>query len=138
MTIPSFDFCGLKPHELQEALWSAGCLQLKHPLLPASRCRAILDVVTIGGDVLSVIAQSMELPADHFVPLVEDPYLLMKWICYHPQQNTGGTRPGVAPHLDFRHLVHGVRAGTDGRQGRMKNGRLKAGRTRGSADVPPA
>jgi isopenicillin N synthase-like dioxygenase len=58
-------------------------------------------VEDVGRRLLSLIAESLELPATSFVDGTRDGYLLMKLIRYHPQPAPTAQRSGVAPHVDF-------------------------------------
>jgi isopenicillin N synthase-like dioxygenase len=82
----------------------------------------LADVAAVGGDVLRSVAQSLELPGDHFDELVRDAYLLMKLICYHPQPEGAPARPGVASHVDFSWITLTLQDETGGLELRRPDG----------------
>jgi isopenicillin N synthase-like dioxygenase len=86
-------------------------------------------IQTIAAEVLSVIAKSLELPADYFVSAMCAPYLLMKFICYRPQPIAGVFRPGVAAHVDFSWITLTLQDETGGLGVRRSDGVW--------VDVPP-
>lgn len=87
------------------------------------------DVVSIGEEVLSIVARSLDLPADRFHALTHEPYVLMKLIYYHPQPQAGRTRPGVASHVDFSWVTLTLQDETGGLEMRRPDGKW--------IDVPP-
>lgn len=60
----------------------------------------------VGQKLLAALASCLNLPDGYFQALSnEEPYLLMKLICYYPQPNTTYDRPGVAAHCDWSWLT---------------------------------
>ncbi len=79
----------------------------------------------VGQRVLARIAESMGLPRTTFVG-TEEPYLLMKLICYHPQPEGAPRRQGVAAHLDFSWITLTLQDDTGGLEVQTPDGRWLA------------
>jgi isopenicillin N synthase-like dioxygenase len=55
--------------------------------------------------ILARLAEALHLDDAPFAGIGGDGYLVMKLIGYHPQASSAGSRPGVAPHVDFSWLT---------------------------------
>lgn len=86
--------------------------------------RYLSEVVTIGNEVLANVCAGLRIdPASFADKAGLEPYLVMKLICYHPQPEADGCRPGVAAHVDFSWITVTLEDDTGGLEIRVPDGR---------------
>ena len=85
--------------------------------------RYLSTVVEVGQEVLTNICIGVGIEQTSFADKPGlDPYLVMKLICYHPQPEIDGRRPGVAAHVDFSWITLTLQDNTGGLEIRVPGG----------------
>lgn len=85
--------------------------------------RYLSEVVEAGMDVLAKLCIGLGIEQNSFADKPGlDPYLVMKLICYHPQPEIDGCRPGVAAHVDFSWITLTLQDSTGGLEIRVPDG----------------
>ena len=85
--------------------------------------RYLSEVVEVGKEVLTNLCAGLEIEPTSFADKPGlDPYLVMKLICYHPQPEIDGHRPGVAAHVDFSWITLTLQDDTGGLEIRTPGG----------------
>ena len=85
--------------------------------------RYLSDVVEVGQEVLTKLCTGLGIKLTSFADKPGlDPYLVMKLICYHPQPEIDGCRPGVAAHVDFSWITLTLQDSTGGLEIRVPDG----------------
>lgn len=86
--------------------------------------RYLSDVVSVGNGLLAIISVGLAIDPTSFADKPGlDPYLVMKLICYHPQPDIDGCRPGVAAHVDFSWITLTLQDNIGGLEIRTPDGR---------------
>ena len=89
--------------------------------------RYLAEVVEVGKEVLANLCAGLEIEQTSFADRPGlDPYLVMKLICYHPQPEIDGRRPGVAAHVDFSWITLTLQDDTGGLEIRTPGGQWTA------------
>ena len=85
--------------------------------------RYLSEVVDVGKELLANVCVGLGIDPTSFADKPGlDPYLVMKLICYHPQPEIDGSRPGVAAHVDFSWITLTLQDSTGGLEIRVPNG----------------
>ena len=85
--------------------------------------RYLSQVVEVGREVLANLCAGLGIKPSSFADKPGlDPYLVMKLICYHPQPEIDGRRPGVAAHVDFSWITLTLQDDTGGLEIRVPDG----------------
>ena len=86
--------------------------------------RYLAEVVSVGKELLASVCVGLGINPTSFADKPGlDPYLVMKLICYHPQPEIDGCRPGVAAHVDFSWITLTLQDNTGGLEIRFPDGR---------------
>ena len=89
--------------------------------------RYLATVVEVGKEILANVCIGLGIQRSSFGDKPGlDPYLVMKLICYHPQPEIDGRRPGVAAHVDFSWITLTLQDNIGGLEIRVPNGQWLA------------